>query len=51
MVGFVSAENAFRLSVNTPTSTQLGGVIAQQCPANEWIIGINSSGQIICGVP
>lgn len=38
-------------NLNPANSTILGGVYAGQCPAGQFIIGVNTSGYIVCATP
>lgn len=46
---YADIANAIKLYVSPPTETRLGGVLAQECPANQWILGIATNGTILCG--
>ena len=39
------------LEINPATPSELGGVKSKICPINQFVTGINATGDLICGVP
>ncbi len=51
VVGQGLVDNSGTLAVTTPTSSTLGGIFSQTAPANEFVTGVNASGDLTFAQP